>query len=102
MKELKEAVSKLVGEELERSMIKFPLFNSPHEGYGVLKEEIEETADELAYVNKHLNIAWDKIKENKDAKNTIFYLKQYAINLAAESIQVAAMCQKYLNSFKED
>lgn len=104
MKELKAQVLKLSAEEEKRSMINHPLFNSTHEGYAVIKEEVEETQGELRLVNLFTNEMWHCVKSNNEigvvenAKN----LKQYAIALAAESIQVAAMAQKFIDSFKED
>lgn len=43
MEKLKEAVEKAVMDELQRANASFPLFNSKHEGYAVIKEELEET-----------------------------------------------------------
>lgn len=43
----------LVKKELVRARTKFPPYNSPHEGYAVIKEELDET--------------WDDIKANRDA-----------------------------------
>ena len=100
MKELKEAVSKLATEELERSMVKFPLFNSPHEGYAVILEEVEEAEDEIGFIRRYNELAWGEIKHNDYATRHIVRIKEYAINLAAEAIQVAAMAEKYIESFK--
>ena len=99
MKELIRDVKILAGEEATRSMIKHPLFNSTHEGYAVIKEEIEEAQDELEEVNCTLNDVWDCTKLNymESSMDRVKYLKQRAINLAAEAIQVAAMCDKFLN-----
>ena len=100
MKEIIEGVSKLADEEAERSMIKHPLFNSTHEGYAVIKEEIKEAEDELIDVKTNLEEIWRTVKGN-NTELTIKYtkhLKKYAVNLAAESIQVAAMCQKFIDS----
>lgn len=104
MKELKAQVLKLAEEEAERSMIKHPLFNSTHEGYAVIKEEIEEAAEELAHVISNLNKMWWQIRaDNKEPSiKSANNIKIYAIDLAAESIQVAAMAQKFADSFKED
>ena len=41
----KEAI-KLVKEELKSANGKFPLFNSSHEGYAVIKEELDELWDD--------------------------------------------------------
>jgi hypothetical protein len=102
VKELKEQVLKLSEEEARRSMLKHPLFNSTHEGYAVIKEEIEEAEQELNDVNAQLQRSWYFIKHNEDADKDMLRLKEYAVNLAAEAIQVAAMAQKFIDSAEED
>jgi len=63
-----------VYEEFDRSYHKFPDFNSAHEGYAVIKEELDEL--------------WHEVKHNKDPE---------AYNrMRAEAIQVAAMAVKFL------
>jgi hypothetical protein len=103
VKELKVQVEKLTEEEAERSMIKFPLFNSTHEGYAVIKEEIEEAAEELKFVSFELDKIWDYVRRNR-LENALAHMKSLkidAMNLAAEAIQVSAMAQKFIDSFKE-
>ena len=58
--------------EYDRAIKKFPRFNSGHEGYAVLKEEVDEL--------------WDAIKGNYD--------KEF---LREEAIQVAAMAIRFIN-----
>jgi ribosomal protein L37AE/L43A len=100
MEQLKSQVLKLADEESQRSMIKHPLFNSTHEGYAVLKEEVEEAEIEMLNIKFELDNTWGYIKRDK-TDNTLTHiknLKNYAINLASESIQVAAMAQKFIDS----
>jgi hypothetical protein len=66
----------LVLDELEEALDKFPLFNSSHEGYAVLKEEVDEL--------------WDEIKNNK--------YPQSSVNQKKEAVQVGAMAIKFLMS----
>jgi len=103
MEELKVQVQKLSDEELKRAMVKHPLFFSKHQGYAIIKEEVEETELEMEAINISLSHFWNDIKENNGLRmlGNIEDLKEYAINLAAESIQVAAMCQKFIDSFKD-
>lgn len=68
------AMKKVEG-ELRSAMIKFPKpFNSEHEGYGVLLEEMDEL--------------WDEVKDNKAEGSRE---RQHE-----EAIQVAAMAIKYI------
>lgn len=104
MKELKSKVSKLAEEELKNSMIKFPLFNSTHEGYAVLLEEIEEQQEESRLVECYSKILWGEVKRNAnkfDLAETLEVIKERATLAASEAIQVAAMAQKFIESIKE-
>ena len=65
--------------EFERSNQLYPLFHSNHEGYGVIKEELDEL--------------WDEIKASKD---TIANEK-----MKEEAIQLAAMAVKFIVSLYE-
>jgi len=63
--------------ELNNSNKKFSKFNSYHEGYAVIKEEVDEL--------------WDEIKKKP------YKIERY--KLRAEAIQVAAMAVKFIESF---
>jgi hypothetical protein len=101
MEQLEKEVKKLAIDELNRSIVEYqhPLFNSMHEGYAVIKEEIEEAANELAKIDLKLNWAWGSIKLNQYPGEPIHLLKKYAELLACEAIQVAAMARKFEESF---
>ena len=75
MIEQKKAI-KLVVAELNSANEKFPMFNSSHEGYAVIKEELDEL--------------WDEIKNNKYPMSSV--------NQKKEAIQVGAMAIKFLMS----
>ncbi len=61
----------LVSDELINASMKFSAFNSTHEGYAVIKEELDEL--------------WEKIKNNESQEE-----------LAKEAKQVAAMGIRFL------
>jgi NTP pyrophosphatase (non-canonical NTP hydrolase) len=65
-----EEVVQIVIEEYSRAASKFAPMHSAHEGYAVLKEEVDEL--------------WDAIKRNDSA------------NMQEEAIQVAAMSIRFL------
>lgn len=66
-----------VAEEVERAERKHPAMNSPHEGYAVLLEEVDEL--------------WDEIKRDEGR----------ATAAQIEAIQVAAMAVRYLLNLTE-
>ena len=74
-------------------------YNSPHEGYAVLLEEVEEAADDLTYIKNNLAVLWQSIKTN-DLKDTTLLtdIEGTAQMLALEAVQIAAVCTKFKES----
>ena len=86
--------------ELNRANEQFPLFTSKHEGVAVAYEELEESKEALEELEASFKCLWDDVR----GKETPCYLKEeitplkiadYAINLACEAVQTAAMLMKY-------
>ena len=65
-----DEITQLVLKELERAQKKFSSFNNPHEGYAVIKEELDEL--------------WDDVKQNNTG------------HACKEAIQVAAMAMRFI------
>lgn len=103
MKELKAQVRTLLVEELERANKKHPFFHSDHEGVAIIEEEKLEAKEEFDKVHK--SMWWLKNRVYNDqpepALNSAEILRDHAINAAAECIQLAAMCEKFIMSRKE-
>ncbi|MDR3586871.1 MAG: hypothetical protein P4L59_16390 [Desulfosporosinus sp.] len=70
----KYIVAALVVEELDRANKMYGPFTSPHEGWAVLKEEMDEL--------------WDEIKNKKPDKD----------RMREEAVQVGAMAMKFILS----
>jgi len=98
MKEIIEGIKVLATKELISANNKFPMFQSTHEGYAVLLEEVEEVNLELLRVKRKMSRVWYRTKRNKSTVADIEEMRDIAINMAAESIQVIAMCQKFIDS----
>lgn len=99
MDAVREDIIKLVHKELESANEKFPPFNSGHEGYGVIKEEIEEAKEAMIWCDNQLEYVWYLIKMNDiEALQEVDCLRKFAIDGAIELIQVAAMAQKFIDS----
>lgn len=71
----------LIVEELYSANSKHPAFHSTHEGYAVIKEEVDEL--------------WDEIKASKafDMANRM---------MVNEAVQVAAMAIKFIENLYQD
>lgn len=103
MDAVKKDVEALVEKELEAANKKFPLFHSPHEGYAVLLEEVEELKDNINNIDHDMPVLWKLVKKNEangdQAKVFIRSIRIMAILAATEAIQTAAMCEKFMMSF---
>lgn len=103
MNAVKEDVEKLIKKELESANQRFPMFHSDYEGAAVIYEEIEEAESEMRGVNRHFAGAWYSVKTNERSRSYQYInkIKNSAVNLACEAIQIAAMAQKFIDSQKE-
>lgn len=99
MNAVKDDVIRLVEKELESANKKFPRFNSAHEGYAVILEEMEEAGENLNNADILLKELWCGVKHNSVSlyMDDVAALKTEAINAACELIQVAAMAQKFMD-----
>ena len=70
----KEIAIAKVSHELEKALVKFPMFASSHEGYAILLEEVDEL--------------WDEVKKKPDSRSRI--------NMQDEAMQVAAMAIRFM------
>ena len=68
---------------------------SPHEGYAVLKEEVEEAAECIELLNDKLSAIWQNVKMNWNDSTVINQAQQSAIALAEEAVQRAAVCERF-------
>lgn len=105
MNAIKNDVEALVRKELASANRQFPLFNSVHEAYAIMKEEAEETQDAIANTEKALDKFWVGVKENLSQEwmeSSIADIRKNALQTAIEALQVAAMCDKYTLSFVSD
>ena len=99
--ELTKRVEELSKDELKRANKEFPMFHSRHEGLGVISEELYEVEEELELVETHADTLKVFIFNDRDSDyvcKEASKLKKEAIRAASELIQVAAMCQKMIDS----
>ena len=95
MNAVEKDVDVLVFKELNEANKRFPLFSSPHHGYAVIKEEIEEVMDGMNMMLEVFSNAWSGIKKDENVFEQIKAVREIARHIATESIQVAAMCDKF-------
>lgn len=80
-------------------------YHSKHEAWAVLREEVEEAEFETEYVKTLLQKAWDYIRHDEFTaeghKQVVQSIKDHALSLALEAVQVAAVAQKYIDTLEE-
>jgi hypothetical protein len=93
----KTTIEQLVLEEYISANEKFPMFSSSHEAWAVLKEEIEEFADECYGIFNPISDLWRFVKTNdvNSQKDVLLLIKNHALRASEELIQVMAMIHKY-------
>ena len=87
-------LNELVEEEIKQAISLHGYFNSFHEFYAVLKEEIEESRDEFTGIEHTLNKIWKAVKSDTIADHLIINLNKYTNQCIKELIQVLAMINK--------
>lgn len=96
----KRKIEEIIQEERGDADRKYPLFSSLHEGESVIREEIEEVSEVLDEIMDAHNWIWKAVRANesetvKSAAKTIAKLSR---ELIAESVQVAAVAGKIVDS----
>lgn len=98
-----ESIEQAVVYELQNIVKNYgATYASEHEAYAVLKEEIEEAAEDMEQINRELAYLWDLIKTNhiEAGGGAISKTIDYAKMLAQEAVQVAAVCMRFLETIK--
>ena len=97
-KELVNQMQEKAAEELQVANNKFPAFSGKHEGFAVLREELDEMIEASNATVKSVNELWENVKENEPLEITVDDIKQHSLQTAAEAVQVAAMAMKFVSS----
>ncbi len=98
----RKIIEELAAEELVDANTKHdPKFNSPHEAYAVIKEELEEMQEDVERCDQLLGLVWRCVKENNDfcAELKLKDMKSFAVFAVQEGLQVIAMCDKALKLY---
>lgn len=101
MHKLFKSVETLIQEELDRANKKFPLFHSRHEGIAVIGEEVYEVAEDYRLMCSRFSTLKEQVFRDEENINTSM-LEYYALLMACEAIQVAAMAKKFRKSEEEE
>ena len=105
MQHLTNAITNLVLlEDTNAKEVHGATYASHNEAFGVLAEEVQEADDDLGDVKRYMEhllryVRCDDVSGMRDALNAI---QRTAVNAAAEAIQVAAVCEKWMDGMQHD
>ena len=89
-------IEALVENETERIIEEHGLFNSDHEAWAVIQEEIEEAQEDMDIVYRRHRFWWEMIREDRtEILDIVDDIEKYAIEVIKEAVQVIACCRKY-------
>ena len=98
MNHVSDKLPDLVALELEAANKEHPPFHSLHEGFAVLREELDESDEALKLAIEESRTMWRAVKRDDayDVRVFAFAVRRDALAAAAEAIQVAAMATKLI------
>ena len=99
--EATKSIEKAICHELRNIVKKHgPSYASEHEGFAVLMEECQEAAESDKDMQEHLGKLWKSIRENQISNFELSQVYNFAIALAEEAVQVAAVCERFMETVK--
>ena len=100
MLELVKEIEGLAERELQRANEERPLFVDNHQAFAVILEEYQEAKEEVEEFCKVAMDMWKNVRTDSDCYDHLKVMEHNAKNLAAEAVQLAAMCRKAIESEK--
>ena len=100
---MNEVIENMIAEELAEAKNKYPMFHSWKEAYAVLLEETEEAVECIELITEDgMKYLWRSIRmKNVDDDvrvSNVEAIKKIAVGGIQELVQVAAMCDKTVES----
>lgn len=97
MKKLLANLEPVIAKELIEANYNYPQFASRHEGMAVIEEEVWEAKDAFVSLDAQFNTFRYNVftDEYEIISEDVQLMREHAVNLACEAIQVAAMCDKW-------
>lgn len=99
----KELIVKAVLNEHQKASGEYGrVYNSPHEGWAVMKEEIEEAEHELEMLRGDNMLFWDSVRHNTYSvmQDSVDRIQARAVSAILELTQVVTCCMKMTETIK--
>lgn len=96
-----KCIDQAVLHELRNIIKKYgPTYHSEHEGFAVLMEECQEAAECDKDMQKALEDLWRSLRENEVSSFDLSQVQGFAKCLAEEAVQIAAVCERFMETIK--
>ena len=79
-----------------------PTYNSEHEGYAVMLEEVQEACEDADFLRDTMKRLWLSIRQNNFSNYELSQVYNFAKALAEESVQVVAVCERFMETVKKN
>lgn len=105
-KQTRELIDEALKAEAENANKWGTTYSSMHEAYAVLKEEVEEAGEELDEIKRQLTMLWYDVRfcspSDADYEVRATETKERAINLVIEALQIAAVSDKIVRTWRRE
>lgn len=102
--EAKMYLDDAIEKEKNSAIENYGFFNSDHEFWAVIKEEIEELEYEFEpqFLDKFIRESWSSIKVDKGINQSYLqHMETMVKRVAVEAVQIAAVINKYSEGVKD-
>lgn len=103
-KKAEKKLFKAIEDEFENACSYGALYNSSHEGFAVLQEEIEEMEDEKSIFDGDKFIFWSTIKKNEfdHQFQKLIDMEIHAFKMLKENLQICAVIKKLKKTLENE
>ena len=98
-----ECIEQAVCYELRNIVKKYgSTYNSEHEGYAVLLEEVQEACEDAEFMQDALKRLWTSIRQDELSNFELSQVRGFARALIEEAVQVTAVCERFMETVKKN
>lgn len=105
MEALRQSIQPIIQEEISRAKQNHKDYTTIHQAYSLMKEEIEETQDELVKVKSLHDSLWEDIKRDEyNSENQIVWakaIKNVCDNVIAEAVHIATVTSRTIEMLEK-
>ena len=98
MTKMLKGLDELLAQEIALAKKDYADYSSAHEGFAIMLEEVDEVQFENTRLLELVDELWQSTKEGDGISDTCVSIKEAALRLAAEAIQVACVAYRIIEA----